>query len=195
MSKLNLLVIAGSNGAGKTTFAKNFLKKYPNCEQFINSDLIASGLSPIRPESASIEAGKFMLTKINKLMKEKQNFSFETTLSGKLYLRIFKMAKKQGYQIHLVYLYLESPDFAIKRIKERVNHGGHNVDDKDVKRRFYRSLNNLFNLYWDIFDAIDIIDNSNINPTLIATIKNNKLILSKPHIFDKMKEMSHYEKK
>ena len=195
MNKPTLLVIAGSNGVGKTTFAKNFLKKYPNCNQFINSDLIASGLSPIKPESASLEAGKLMLTKIKRLIEQKQSFSFETTLSGKLYLKIFNIAKKQDYQIHLIYLYLESPDFAIKRIKERVKHGGHYVDDKDVKRRFYRSLNNLFNLYWNIFNTIAIVNNSSTNPTITATMKNNKLILFEPQIFDRMKQMSTYEKK
>lgn len=89
----HLYIIAGPNGAGKTTFAKEFLPKYAHCSNFINADLIALGLAPFSPAKVQIQAGKILLEKIDQFIKQKVDFAFESTLSGKSYVSIIKEAK------------------------------------------------------------------------------------------------------
>lgn len=185
-----MIVIAGPNGSGKTTFARKYLKNYLFYGEFVNADLISQGISPLNPEKAAMEAGKLMLRKIKSLAVKKIDFSFETTLAGRAYLNIFREIRKNGYRIDVVYLYIPAPDFSIQRIRERVKHGGHNVEDADVRRRFYRGLYNLFNVYWDIADGIEILDNSGLAPETVASKNAVSLRVFDALKFDKMKEMS-----
>lgn len=168
-------VIAGSNGAGKTTFATHFLPRYVNCLEFINPDLIASGLSPFIPEKVAIEAGRIMLERIKRLIEERRTFGMETTLSGRTYIGLFKRMKSLGYQIHMFYLWIPSPELALRRIQERVKHGGHNIPDRDVRRRFGKSLKNLFNLYHPMFNSLFFFDNSKEIPFLVFEDKEGKV--------------------
>ena len=132
-------IIAGPNGAGKTTFAKEFLPEEAKCLNFINADLIAAGLAPFRPEGAAIKAGKLMIHQIDECIKKGESFAFETTLSGRTYIKKINEMKSKGYKIVIYFLKLASVDLAIERVKLRVSEGGHNIPVDDIKRRFERS--------------------------------------------------------
>jgi predicted ABC-type ATPase len=137
------IVIAGPNGAGKTTFAREFLPKDAGVIHFVNADLIAGGLSPLRPELAALAAGRLFLTELDRLAKARLNFAFESTLSGLVYLNRLRHWQAAGYRIEIVYLRLSSPRLALRRIAARVKQGGHNVPRADVLRRFARSWTNF----------------------------------------------------
>jgi predicted ABC-type ATPase len=138
-----ILIIAGPNGAGKSTFAREFLPNEAECPVFINADLIAAGLSPFQPELAAIKAGRIMLHKIAEHAERGRNFAFETTLSGRTYVRMIRDWRKQGYQIKLFFLSLANVEEAIARIAERVAQGGHHVPDDVVRRRFTARIGQL----------------------------------------------------
>lgn len=129
----------GPNGAGKTTFAREFLPKDAGVVHFVNADLIASGLSPLRPELAALAAGRLFLRELDRLANARLDFAFESTLSGLVHLVRLKRWKATGYRIEIVYLRLPSPQLALRRIAARVKQGGHNVPRADVLRRFSRS--------------------------------------------------------
>src|SRR5262245_35484055 len=132
------IVIAGPNGAGKTTFAREFLPKDAGVVNFVNADLIAGGLSPLRPELAALAAGRLVLAELDRLAESRQDFAFETTLSGQVYLSRIKRWKTAGYRIEILFLRLSSARIALRRIAARVRQGGHYVPTKDVLRRFER---------------------------------------------------------
>src|SRR5688572_30250265 len=110
------IVIAGPNGAGKTTFAREFLPKDARVIHFVNADLIAGGLSPLRPELAALAGGRLFLAELDRLARARADFAFETTLSGLVYLRRLKRWKASGYRIEITYLRLPSPRLALLRI-------------------------------------------------------------------------------
>ena len=175
-----LYIIAGSNGAGKTTFAKEFLPHYAKCSNFVNADLIAMGLAPFSPSTISIKAGKLLLKEIDNFISHKVDFAFETTLAGKAYVNLIKEAKLKGYFIHIFFLWIPNIQLAKERIKQRVKQGGHHVPDEDVKRRLARSLNNFFDLYMPLADAWDIFDNSAAKPARVVKFNEKGL-----QVFDK----------
>ena len=172
MKNKAVYIIAGPNGSGKTTFAKMFLPDYVKCPNFVNADLIAQGLSPFEPRAAAIKAGKLVLQQINEYARRGVDFAFETTLSGKSYASLLGELRSKGYSLHLFFLWIPSPELAIVRIKDRVAEGGHNVPDEDARRRFYRSIDNFFNLYEPLFDSWLLFDNSKPKPVLIAKRRN-----------------------
>src|SRR5690606_32116491 len=155
----NLYIIAGCNGAGKTTASYTVLPEIWDCREFVNADNIAAGLSPFNPESAALEAGRIMLRRIRELLDERADFAFETTLSTKSYVSLIKDAKQRGYEISLLYFWLDSPEQAIKRVAQRVSEGGHHIPDEVVIRRYYRGLYNLVNLYIPTCDKWMVLDN------------------------------------
>src|SRR5215471_6868237 len=141
------IIIAGPNGAGKTTFAREFLSQEAGVIHFINPDLIASGLSPLRPELAAFEAGRLFLREVDRLARAGKSFAFESTLSGLSYKLRLQSWKATGYRIRIVYLRISSRQIALRRIAARVKQGGHNVPRKDVVRRFTRSWINFSKHY------------------------------------------------
>ncbi len=153
-------IIAGPNGAGKTTFAEEFLPHFAGCGRFVNADWIAKGLSAFEPEAAAFRAGRLMLEEIHRLADEQVSFAFETTLSGKTYLSFIRKLKKKGYSVHLIYLWPGSLQTTLERIVERVRMGGHDIPETDVRRRFLRTLRNLFRHYMQAVDSWTIFDNS-----------------------------------
>jgi len=161
------VIIAGPNGAGKTTFAREFLPKDVGVVHFVNTDLIAGGLSPLRPELAALAAGRLVLEELDRLAKARSDFSFESTLSGLGYLVRLKRWKAAGYRIEIVYLRLSSPGLALRRIAARVKHGGHNVPRAVVLRRYKRSWTNFHNAYRLLADAWAVYDNSGNRPKLL----------------------------
>lgn len=163
-----LYIIAGCNGAGKTTASYKILPEILNCREFVNADSIAAGLSPFNPESVALEAGRLMLQRIHQLMEEKVDFAFETTLATKSYSSLLKIAKANGYETSLLYFWLASPEFAKRRVAKRVSKGGHNIPADVIERRYYRGINNLFNLYIPIVDNWMVIDNMDTVTDIIA---------------------------
>ena len=183
----NVYIIAGPNGSGKTTFAREFLPQYARCRNFVNADLIASGLAPFEPRTAGIKAGKLALQQIDEHSRRRVDFAFETTLSGKSYVRLLKKLKSQGYVIHLFFLWIPNTELAIARIKDRVSEGGHNVPVQDVKRRFRRSINNFFKLYEPLLDLWMLFDNSIMKPVLIAKSQNGRREIFDNALFETIK--------
>jgi len=161
------IVIAGPNGAGKTTFAREFLPREGGVIHFVNADLIASGLSPLRPELAARHGGRLVLTELSRLVKARQDFAFESTLSGRTYLRLLRRWKASGYRIELVFLSLPSVELALQRIAARVRQGGHDVPRADVVRRFNRSWRNFRLIYRELADMWAIYDNAGEAPRLL----------------------------
>ena len=159
--------IMGPNGAGKTTFARDFLPAEAQTLRFINADLIAAGLAPFNPESASIKAGRLMLEEIDECVASGQSFAFETTLSGKGYLRKIALWQQLGYQVKLWFLSLPSEDIAISRVAERVVQGGHNIPEQVIRRRFKSGLENFHEHYSKVVDSWALYDNYLRPPKLI----------------------------
>jgi predicted ABC-type ATPase len=164
----NLYIIAGCNGAGKTTASYTILPEIIECKEFVNADEIAKGLSPFQPEKVSFEAGRIMLNRINELLRDNQSFAFETTLSTKSYKNKIIQAKAQGYTTTLLFFWLNNINLAKERVKSRVKEGGHNIPEDVIERRYKKGLVNLFDIYMDLVDAALIFDNSFGNHELIA---------------------------
>lgn len=188
----NLYVIAGCNGAGKTTASYTVLPEILECEEFINADEIARGLSPFNPEKAAIEAGRIMLKKINDFIKKNYDFAFETTLASKSYLKTIEKAKENGYEVTLLFFWLDSVELAIERVRTRVAEGGHNIPEKVIRRRYFSGIKNLFELYLPICDYWMITDNSNPNLRLVAEGTKEEIIkIEDDSVFNLMKRLSH----
>ena len=180
MKRPRLYVIAGPNGSGKTTFAEKFLPSYVSCFEFINADLIAKGVSPFDPSRVAIKAGKILLEQIDDCSRRKVDFAFETTLAGTSYLKRFKRMKRSGYQLHLFFLWLPSVKLALARVADRVKKGGHDIAQKDVRRRFDRGLWNLFHHYYGLFDSWSVFDNSTGMPEQVFRVEQkNKTIVNR----------------
>ncbi|MYD50126.1 MAG: Zeta toxin family protein [Dehalococcoidia bacterium] len=162
-----ILIIAGPNGAGKTLFATQFLPNEANCATFINADLIAAGLSPFQPELAAVGAGRLMLGMMRDYVKRGESFAFETTLSGRGYVRSIPYWQEQGYRVELFFLRLRTPEMAIQRVKQRVLEGGHDVPEPVIRRRFEAGWRNFQTVYRDLVDDWRIYDNSTEAPVLI----------------------------
>lgn len=165
-----LEIIAGPNGSGKTTFAETALQKRKNA-LYINSDSIARGLTLNGSEYAQYEAGRFMLKKINDCLKNNLSFSYETTMSGRIWTSHLRLAKKQGYKIIIYFVFVDSVQLSLKRIQSRVKNGGHDIPKDIVLRRFKRTFANFTNLYSPFADEWHIIDNTTF-PTEIARKEN-----------------------
>ena len=155
-----IIVIAGPNGTGKTTFALEYLPHEAECPAFVNADLIAAGLSPFQPETALFRAGRLMLEEIKNHVQQRRSFAFETTLSGLSYARMIPCWRSDGYTVKLIFLALATPEEAIKRVELRVRHGGHHVPPDVVRRRFASGLQNFQNTYRHMVDYWQWFDNS-----------------------------------
>ena len=166
-SEKRIVILAGPNGAGKTTFAREFLLREAECPVFVNADLIASGLSPFRPEMSAVRAGRIMLEEIRNHVRAGRSFAFETTLSGRLYARWVPGWRRQGYRVKLIYLKVASADLALSRVGARVLQGGHGVPADVVVRRFTTGWRNFERVYKPLVDAWVLYDNSGDAPVLI----------------------------
>jgi len=168
MEERNLYIIAGCNGAGKTTASFTILPEIIECKEFVNADEIAKGLSPFQPEKVSFESGRIMINRINELLKENESFAFETTLSTRSYKNKILKAKSQGYTVTLLFFWLNNIELAKERVKTRVLEGGHNIPKDVIERRYLKGIYNLFDIYLPILDGAFIFDNSFGKHKLIA---------------------------
>ena len=166
MSKL--YIIAGCNGAGKTTASYTVLPEILECREFVNADEIAKGLSPFNPSSVAIEAGRLMLKRIGELLSAGVSFSVETTLSTRSYINLIQQAQNQGYSVSLIYFWLNSPELAIERVKQRVANGGHDVPAPIIRRRYRSGLENFFRIYMPCVDYWMLADNSCTPRVIVA---------------------------
>lgn len=164
----NLFVIAGPNGAGKTTYVRDFLPQEMRCREFVNADLIAAGLSPFAPDRAAFEAGRIMLKRLRDLAARGEDFSFETTLSGRAYAPLLREMRAAGYRIRLDFLWIPNLDITRNRVRQRVTKGGHDIPDDVQLRRFHLGVRNLAELYRPLVDYWRLYDNTGDHPHLVA---------------------------
>ena len=164
----NLFIISGCNGAGKTTASMTVLPETLECHEFVNCDEIAKGLNPLNPDSAKVAAARLMLPRIRRLIAHDADFAIETTLATKSYHALVKGAQEKGYDVKLLYFWLQSPELALQRVAERVKNGGHNVEEHIVRRRYSAGIRNLFKLYLPVVDYFILIDNSIMPREVIA---------------------------
>jgi predicted ABC-type ATPase len=176
----SLHIIGGANGSGKTTLALTLLPRFLQVFEYVNADAIASGLSPLNPESMAMQSGRLMLERLQTLAATGVNFAFETTLAARTFARFIEGCKTRGYTINLIYLWLPSADLAVERVAKRVASGGHNIPVEVVRRRYERGLRNLVELYLPISDGWMIFDNSTGESQLIAEC----IINQQPIIYD-----------
>src|SRR6185436_1622269 len=173
----DLYVVAGANGAGKSTFARLFLPEYADCRELVNADLIAAGLSPFNPESLAIQAGRLMLERVEALAAARTDFGFETTLAGKSWVPLLEKLRGMGYRLHIFFLWIPGPELALKRIEERVRAGGHAIPEEVVRRRYARGLRNFSQIYASVADASLMLDNSKRQPDPVADTDMPELFL------------------
>jgi predicted ABC-type ATPase len=168
-------IIAGPNGAGKTTFALRYLPEVAEHRRFVNADLIAAGLSPLAPEAELVQASRLFLDEIQAYIQRREDFAFETTLAGRGYLRLIQRLRAKGWRVVLVYLVLQNVAASEQRVAERVRFGGHNIPLTDIRRRFPRSLANLFVDYAPACDLVLCHDNTSDVPIPVFERSGGKL--------------------
>lgn len=160
------------------------------CRHFVNSDEFAKGLNPFSPASASIKAGRLMMIKTRYLLNKGVDFAIETTLSTRSLKSLLKEAQTHGYQIVVLYFWLSSPDIAIKRVKARVESGGHDIPEEIIVRRYYLGLNYFFNIYSPMADKWILADNSTIPFKIIAQGWKENMVVKDNKKFEFIKEMA-----
>lgn len=161
MTRPTLYIIAGCNGAGKTTASYAVLPDLLECREFVNADEIARGLSPFNPELVAIEAGRLMIQRIESLVGQRKTFAIETTLATRSYAALVHKVHDRGYNVVLLFFWLPSPEIAVKRVAKRVSEGGHNIPSETIYRRYRLGLQNFFDIFIDIVDSWSFYDNLN----------------------------------
>ena len=189
-----LFIISGCNGAGKTTASYTILPEMLDCNEFINADEIAKGLSPFNPESVAIQSGRLMLNRINELIENGVDFAFETTLSSRIYVNTIRKTQEEGYFVTVMYFWLNSPELAIERVKIRVEEGGHNIPEDVIRRRYDSGIKNMFNLYCPIADYWLFIDNSKTPFEIIAEGKRSDINVNNSMVWNNLKSRYYGEK-
>ena len=178
-----IIIIAGGNGVGKTTFARAFLQEYDY--EFLNADEIAKSLSAENPAGKKISAGKLFFQKLNETIASNKPLLIESTLSGRYLQKFIEDVKDKNYQITIIFLFAESPEILIERIAERVKKGGHFVPDEDVRRRFMRGKSNFWKFYKDLADKWFMYYNMKDNFQMTATGEKNKIVVIDEILFGK----------
>ena len=187
MKEKNIYIIAGCNGAGKTTASFTILPEILDCKEFVNADEIAKGLSPFQPEKVAFEAGRIMLERIEVLLKSNENFAFETTLSTKSYKQKLIQAKQNGFKVKLLFFWLPTIEMAVNRVAIRVSEGGHSIPEDVIERRYSRGIENLFKIYIPLCNDWAVFDNSDETPDLIAEGIESKIIVANQNNWDLLK--------
>jgi len=183
-------IIAGPNGAGKTTFALRYLRQFPDAQAFVNADLIAAGLSPLAPQQQLQAASRLMLSEIDSHIRVRQSFGFETTLSGRGYLRLINRLRTAGWRVELVYLALPSVELSILRVAERVAHGGHNVPYPVLRRRFPRSIRLLLEAYAPAVDHVLCNMNAGATPAPVFSQTGKHRTILDPLLYAQLLDLA-----
>jgi predicted ABC-type ATPase len=165
----SVVIVGGPNGAGKSTCAPLLVRDTLGVTEWVNADAIAQGLSAFHPASVALEAGRLMLERLHDLAGRRADSAFETTLAGRTYARFLRDLSTAGYKTHLVFLWLESPEVAVERVRLRVQRGGHSVPESDIRRRYQLGIRNLQLIYIPIVDSWAVFNNSESSePKLVA---------------------------
>jgi len=188
--KPTCFIIAGPNGAGKTTFALRYLPQIAGCRNFVNADLIAYGLSPFDSLSAQYEAGRFFLQQIYANIERRVDFAFETTLAGRSHINLIKKLRQDGWQIVLFFLWIPDAAFSKKRVQERVEHGGHNIPDETIYRRYPRIMRNFRKIYTPLCDKVFCYDNSGLNLVTVFEQDSSGLKIVNQEIYTRIMRQS-----
>ena len=186
-----IYIIAGPNGAGKTTLSFTILPEIFKCDEFVNADEIAKGLSPLNPNKAGIRAGRLMLERMNDLIAHGETFAFETTLATRSYKSLVGKAQKLGYEVILLFLFLDSEELAQKRVLTRVKEGGHDIPQDVIVRRYKNGLVNFFEIYISLVNKWVLVDNSSENFQFIAEGSNNNLLIRNSDKWSYLKDKYH----
>jgi len=189
----NLYIIAGPNGAGKTVASYTILPEIFNVKEFVNADEIARGISPFNSDKVGIKAGRLLVHRVRELLKENETFAVETTLATRSYVKLIEKAKKQGYEIILLFMSLNAKELAIKRVKTRVEEGGHNIALEVIQRRFRSGLKNLVDIYIPIVDRWILVDNSGEEFHIIAQGDQSELVVKNEQSWNKIKAKEYGE--
>jgi predicted ABC-type ATPase len=180
------VIAAGANGVGKTTFALQFLAEHDF--EFLNADEIAKELSAGNPSEKKISAGKIFFKKLNETVAQGKSLLLESTLSGRYLQQHFVIWRANGYQIQIIFIFVESPEVSIARIKERVKKGGHFVPDEDVRRRFDRGKKNFWQIYKNLADSWSLFYNSEGSFNQVAIGEKDDIFVIDQELFDKFEE-------
>jgi predicted ABC-type ATPase len=162
------------------------LPHYADCKNFINADLIAQGVSPFAAEEIAFRAGRLMLEEIELYAKRGESFGFETTLSGRSYLRTIGHLKRRGYEVHFFFLWVPTVRLALTRVRARVLQGGHDVPEAVIRRRFDRSIHNFLLRYRSLGDSWTLFDNSGATPAVIAFEKQGSTSIMNREVYDSL---------
>lgn len=191
MKEKIIYIIAGCNGAGKTTASYTILPEILDCKEFVNADNIALGLSPFQPEKVAFEAGRIMLERIEFLLKQNESFAIETTLATKSYKSKLIQAIAEGYSIKLLFFWLPTVEMAINRVAIRVSEGGHNIPTDIIERRYLRGIENLFKIYIPLCNEWAVFDNSDGEPLKIAQGIKSEIVIIHPENWNLFKANTH----
>ena len=150
IEKPKLLIVGGPNGSGKTTIAK----QYAAAEDvpYIGADEIAASLQPASPDLARIEAGRQFIRSVVQSISNRQSCVVESTLAGRSIRNNILNASDRGFEITIVFVFVDSADVCVARVAERVRKGGHDVPEQDIRRRFRRSISNFWTIYRELSD-------------------------------------------
>ena len=181
-----IYVIGGCNGSGKTTFALNTFPNFGNVE-FVNADIIATQLNPDNPELVAIQASRIMLQRLKNLAQRKLDFAFETTLAARSFAKFLRQCQVQGYQVNLIYVWLNSVELAVSRVALRVASGGHDIPEDVVRRRYDRGRQNFLELYSKLANRWQVYDNSSDNQLIAFSNDHNQTVtIAKPNIWEQI---------
>ena len=164
----NLFVLAGPRGSGKSTAARALLSQFLHCDEFVNADDIARGMSAFHPERMAFQAGRVMLARLHELACQQVDFAFETTLASRTFAPWLRQLRAEGYNFHLHYFCLPQVEMAIERVAFRVRAGGHHVPEEDIRHRFTRSRSNFLKLYMPLANLWEFYDTTALRPKLVA---------------------------
>lgn len=184
-----IIIIAGANGVGKTTFSKWLISATGYA--FLNADEIEKELCLPDTNAAKIQAGRIFFERLAEYTIEENSFILESTLAGGYLKKNIEKLKNQGYKVQIVYVFVEDVNICIQRIENRVKLGGHFVPTEDVKRRFYRSRENFWNTYKNMADEWAMYLNSIEGEKRIALGSNNTYDIENEEVFNQfIKELS-----